>query len=563
MKKLLTILAISTLAHWHISTLTFAQPDASKWGTFDPEIAKNKWYLYNEFFVFTKNYEKAFPRWRWLFQHAPRVDKRIYPDGVFMVKRKVEELRAFPRRQGKMIDTLLIVYDQWIKSFGQKGKVLGLKAIAMFEYRRNTEHYREILDISETSIRLEGNRSMAEVLNVNFKISVAAKNNNMISKDALLKNFAENNTIIGYNILNKPQRASKYIKVRNYMFQMARKPEIMIILNCRDIESGFTMSFEKHDKDEGLWPEMYHHLKEKDCMNELLFLAVGLKLFDKKPGITLAAEIKDYYYNHKKYENAAEYYKKMIGLETDRAKKATYCFELGDLYLQSLNHYVQALTWFKKGILLETDRDEKAIFTFRVAKIYAEKLRDKDAARHYAFEAAKFMSGWGEPYLFVGNLYVASINECEPDTNFESKVLTSWAAIDQYEKAKSVDAGINVNEKIEALKQMLPSLDELAEKGLNKDDSYPVGCWINTRVTIRSSEEESLLEEEEPDETIKKQDDMIIEKDTGGIQYYIVKQGDTLYSISRKFNITVAKLRELNGLKDNSISIGGKLAVSF
>ncbi len=37
---------------------------------------------------------------------------------------------------------------------------------------------------------------------------------------------------------------------------------------------------------------------------------------------------------------------------------------------------------------------------------------------------------------------------------------------------------------------------------------------------------------------------------------YQVKKGDTLYSIARKFNISVAKLKQINGLKSNTISIG-------
>ena len=42
---------------------------------------------------------------------------------------------------------------------------------------------------------------------------------------------------------------------------------------------------------------------------------------------------------------------------------------------------------------------------------------------------------------------------------------------------------------------------------------------------------------------------------------YIVKQGDTLYSISKKYNTTVQVLQQLNGLNDTSISIGQELIV--
>ena len=42
-------------------------------------------------------------------------------------------------------------------------------------------------------------------------------------------------------------------------------------------------------------------------------------------------------------------------------------------------------------------------------------------------------------------------------------------------------------------------------------------------------------------------------------KYYVVKKGDTLYSIARKFNTTVALLKEINGLENNTLSIGQRL----
>lgn len=44
-------------------------------------------------------------------------------------------------------------------------------------------------------------------------------------------------------------------------------------------------------------------------------------------------------------------------------------------------------------------------------------------------------------------------------------------------------------------------------------------------------------------------------------EYYEVKKGDTLYSISRKFNTNVAVIKKLNGLKNNTISIGQRLLI--
>lgn len=53
---------------------------------------------------------------------------------------------------------------------------------------------------------------------------------------------------------------------------------------------------------------------------------------------------------------------------------------------------------------------------------------------------------------------------------------------------------------------------------------------------------------------------VVIQKSENNI--YEVEKGDTLYSISRKFGVSVTVLKELNNLKDNTISIGQKLLLN-
>ena len=48
---------------------------------------------------------------------------------------------------------------------------------------------------------------------------------------------------------------------------------------------------------------------------------------------------------------------------------------------------------------------------------------------------------------------------------------------------------------------------------------------------------------------------LIIEEDTPITNTYVVKRGDTLYSIARQLNTTVNDLRRLNNLDSNIISI--------
>ncbi|WP_406682875.1 glucosaminidase domain-containing protein [Seonamhaeicola sp. MEBiC1930] len=53
----------------------------------------------------------------------------------------------------------------------------------------------------------------------------------------------------------------------------------------------------------------------------------------------------------------------------------------------------------------------------------------------------------------------------------------------------------------------------------------------------------------------------VIEEVENELETYIVVKGDTLYSISKKYNITVKELQNLNGLKDNALSVGQQLHV--
>lgn len=52
-----------------------------------------------------------------------------------------------------------------------------------------------------------------------------------------------------------------------------------------------------------------------------------------------------------------------------------------------------------------------------------------------------------------------------------------------------------------------------------------------------------------------------ITKKSNEVEYHIVKKGDTLFRIAKKYNISVEELKNLNGLNSNKLSKGQKLIV--
>ena len=47
------------------------------------------------------------------------------------------------------------------------------------------------------------------------------------------------------------------------------------------------------------------------------------------------------------------------------------------------------------------------------------------------------------------------------------------------------------------------------------------------------------------------------------VDYYVVQPGDSLYSISKKYGLTVDELKKLNNLSSNLLTIGQRLKVSY
>jgi len=48
---------------------------------------------------------------------------------------------------------------------------------------------------------------------------------------------------------------------------------------------------------------------------------------------------------------------------------------------------------------------------------------------------------------------------------------------------------------------------------------------------------------------------------TEDTEYYVVKKGDTLYSIANKYNVSVNEIKDLNNLDNNNLQIGDKIKI--
>jgi flagellum-specific peptidoglycan hydrolase FlgJ len=99
----------------------------------------------------------------------------------------------------------------------------------------------------------------------------------------------------------------------------------------------------------------------------------------------------------------------------------------------------------------------------------------------------------------------------------------------------------------------------LRAAGYATDPKYPEKL-INYIETYNLQEYDSKVLGKKSD---VKEVKVLVQDDFGSDQasMYEIQKGDTFYSVSRKFNLTVEELKQKNNLNDNTLSIGQKLIV--
>ena len=108
-------------------------------------------------------------------------------------------------------------------------------------------------------------------------------------------------------------------------------------------------------------------------------------------------------------------------------------------------------------------------------------------ARQMALKAIELNPGWGQPYLFIGDLYAMSAKKC--GNNDLTKKVAYWAAVDKYLKAKRVDPELTdlANKRVRTYSAYFPGAEVIFFYNLSEGESYKVECWINETTKVRAA----------------------------------------------------------------------------
>lgn len=453
------LISLPAMAFSPVLTQQTAQDDLPKYGKDSVTCVQNL-SLYRESYKQWKasrykspSVDHAKKYWNYCFKYCPKSSENIYVDGVKMLDYYIKKASNDEAKQNLLIDTLMMVYDQRIEYFpnhyktgkSQIGDILGRKGVDLYQLRPSD--YLEAYAILSKSLEMDKANAGGPVFVYYFRIltKMAMKGDTdtaaVVDAYDMISDYIAQN-IAKYKKLNDAQEVEEYENVQNNI-EATFEPFAL----CPDLVRIYRSKFEANPNDVELLKKIADLLDKKKCIDDPLYFEVIVKLYDQEPSPESAYLIGKIMLKEGKYAESIPYMEDATKMEdTDKVDDA-YIY-LAESY-KSLNNFPKA--------------------------------------RQMALKAAEMNPGWGQPYVFVGDLYAMSAKECGSD-DLTTKV-AYWAAVDKYMKAKKVEPDLSdlVNKRIETYQVYFPPTELLFFNDLKEGDSYTVGCWINETTTIRAA----------------------------------------------------------------------------
>ena len=427
--------------------------------------------IYTEFYKH-KSYSDAFNAWAYLFLNSPQRTKNIYIHGSTMFKSFIQNTEDSIKRE-LLIDQLLAIYDQRNIFFpGQEGLVLGYKGSDLYKYRKsNLSNLQEAYNILKESVDLDQMKSSARTLSYYFQAAKKLTVNKLLSNEELIELFTDLTSTVDYKeaeinqtifILsqketlssNEIKKTSKLDKELTKLNDLRGIMERVLspIVTCDKLVLLYERSFEENQTDLSWLDRAAQLLRKKDCVDTEIYFKIAAKQYESNP----------------------------------TAKSA---FNMGIRSLKK-EDFSKAIIYFEQAVEGEKNDIKKADYLFYLSKSHAGMGQNK-TAKTYALEAIKFRSGWGKPYILIGDLYAQSSRTCGENTgNNQNDEFTKrvgyWAAIEKYRYAKYIDKSLqdDVNKKIKIYSSQAPDKTTTFQIiGLDQP-TYKISCWYTE--TIRN-----------------------------------------------------------------------------
>ena len=395
--------------------------------------------LYRDYYK-QKMYDDAYKYWHIVYKICPASSERMYVDGTNLIEYKIRKASTDAAKNA-YTDTLLMVYDQRIANFGKEGFVLGRKGTDMLRYM--SDQPQKVYDVLAKSIELQGKNSEAGAIVSYMNALVLLEKAGVKTPADVVDAFGKMSDYLAYNITkyNGKPTQEYYIKAQESVESVSNS-----YLSCDILVEMAKKNYEGNKTNQEWMERTADILDKKGCTDAPIFFTIAKNLHATNPSSVSAEKMGIMSLKTKKYQDAVDFFKQALDMNQDDSKTADYYIELAQAY-SSMGSFA--------------------------------------AARTNARKAAEIKSGYGLPYIMIGDMIAGSSNYGGDDAIAQKAIY--WLAVDYYTKAKSVDASVaeTANSKIATYKKYFPTKEDCFFGGTKEGDTIEIGCWIGESTKAR------------------------------------------------------------------------------
>ncbi len=400
------------------------------------DVAKEKNALYTDLLK-NKDYVEAIDALNWLLINTPDLHVSIYQNGA-KIYDNLAKAEKDPVKKDEYVQKGLEIHDARIKYFQEEGSVTDRKATFAYRYyNSNKEKYPYLYELFTKSFSLNGDKmnsgNLVAYMNVVYKYSKFEGGG--LSDEQIIDIYT--NISDALSAQRERVKDDRKEKIDKMIDQVDKLLTATVDVDCNFVETKLGPKLDVTG-DEKLAKKIFHLLLTGKCTESPLALKAASIIQQQEPTYGVAKFIAQ---------------KSAMDGNTDVAVRS-----------------------FEDAARLTDENTEKAEVYVSIAKIQNGKGL-KAAARNSSRRALSFDPSYSEAYKLIGDLYMASFNDCRGG---ESKVIDRSvfiAAYNQYKKAGYLAGMTNA-------KNQFPSIEEIFNENYEEGQSVTVGCWINTTVTI-------------------------------------------------------------------------------
>lgn len=421
--------------------VALAQTPESKYGVDSAQTIMNA-SIYTEF-VKQKNYKDALPAWRYVFLNAPKFQMTTYVRGEDIISNMIQQTK-----NPAYVDTLMMVYDQRIKYFGNhprygEGYILGKKGFDLYRFgNKDDQTLKEAYGYLAKSFELEGAKTHPLTAQVMFFVAGDLLKKGLVEKDEYINLYMKLSDYVdhGQKVAKNPD-SYKDVKAKvDAMFFDAG------VADCETLNKLLGAKYEAAKDDIANLKEIASLLRRSECVDLPLFATVAEQLYQLDPTADAAYSLAIMFLRRQDFEKTETYLKEAIEKSDDNSAKAEYYMRMAQLKLS-------------KG--------------------------QYSGAKSNAMESLKLNPNNGAALILIGKAYAAySKNYGEDDFDHAS---VFWAAVDKFQRAKQVDPAVTeeANKLIATYSPHFPNKDEAFFRSVTDGSVVKIGDWINETTTAR------------------------------------------------------------------------------